>query len=397
MDLGFAVPLAGSWATPANQVLLARRAEELGYASLWTFQRLLYPADVVPGRRPAPAGHPSTAASATRSSPWPSSRPRPSASGSAWPCSTCRGSRRCCWPSRPPAWTPSPAAGWTSGSGSAGPPRSTPPPARRPNQRGARAEEFVACLRACWTDPVVDFHGRFHDVGPAYVDPKPVQRPHPPLLLGGGVDAALRRAGRIADGWISSSGQDLSDIGTAAAVVRGAARDAGRDPAAVRIVCRGVVKIRDGGPRRPPSAHRLVRRGARRPRRARRPRGDRGVRRPQLRPRHRLGRRRPGRLGAAGHRGARGARAMTDDRVHRRALLCAAGCRACSSGTAPGARRCAAASPASARNLPDGRVEVRAGGPGRRGGRGARAGCGTVPPQARVESVEVSDGPGRRG
>jgi len=46
MDLGFAVPQSGSWATPANQVALARRAEQLGYASLWSFQRLLYPADV---------------------------------------------------------------------------------------------------------------------------------------------------------------------------------------------------------------------------------------------------------------------------------------------------------------------------------------------------------------
>ena len=43
MQLGFAVPVSGSWATPANQVEVARRAEELGYASVWTFQRLLFP------------------------------------------------------------------------------------------------------------------------------------------------------------------------------------------------------------------------------------------------------------------------------------------------------------------------------------------------------------------
>jgi len=39
MKLGFALPYAGSWATPENQLLIARRAEELGYASLWTAQR----------------------------------------------------------------------------------------------------------------------------------------------------------------------------------------------------------------------------------------------------------------------------------------------------------------------------------------------------------------------
>jgi len=50
--IGFAVPLAGSWATPDNQVELAQRAEELGYASLWTFQRLLYPADPAASEAP---------------------------------------------------------------------------------------------------------------------------------------------------------------------------------------------------------------------------------------------------------------------------------------------------------------------------------------------------------
>ena len=246
MDLGFAVPQSGSWATPANQVALARRAEQLGYASLWAFQRLLYPADVAsaddPRRWPPVyrsvhdplmtlaflAGQTDRArlGVAVLNMPWFSplllakqAATLDAVSGGRLDLGLGLG-----WAAEEYAATGAPA-----------------------DQRGARAEEFVACLRACWTDPVVDFHGRFHDVGPAYVDPKPVQRPHPPLLLGGGVDAALRRAGRTADGWISSSGQDLREIGAAAAVVRGAAWDAGRDPAAVRIVCRGVVKIRDAG------------------------------------------------------------------------------------------------------------------------------------------------------
>ncbi|HEY3241531.1 MAG TPA: LLM class flavin-dependent oxidoreductase, partial [Acidimicrobiia bacterium] len=45
MQLGFAVPISGSWATPANCLQIARKAEELGYTSLWTFQRLLSPLD----------------------------------------------------------------------------------------------------------------------------------------------------------------------------------------------------------------------------------------------------------------------------------------------------------------------------------------------------------------
>ena len=52
MRLGFAVPVSGSWATPEAQRDLAQQAEELGYHSLWTFQRLLYPDD--PARSPTP-------------------------------------------------------------------------------------------------------------------------------------------------------------------------------------------------------------------------------------------------------------------------------------------------------------------------------------------------------
>ena len=66
------------------------------------------------------------------------------------------------------------------------------------DRRGARAEEFVACLTACFADGVVDFPGEFHEVGPAPVDPKPVQSPRPPVLLGGGAERrpAPGRAGR---------------------------------------------------------------------------------------------------------------------------------------------------------------------------------------------------------
>lgn len=43
MQLGFSLPFAGAWATPHNQITVARRAEELGYSSLWVAQRLLFP------------------------------------------------------------------------------------------------------------------------------------------------------------------------------------------------------------------------------------------------------------------------------------------------------------------------------------------------------------------
>jgi probable F420-dependent oxidoreductase len=120
-------------------------------------------------------------------------------------------------------------------------------------RRGARAEEFVAALRALWTEPVAAYQGEFYRLPPARMAPKPVQQPHPPLLLGGTAKPALRRAGRLADGWISGSTADLTKVGASIEVVREAAREAGRDPDRLRFVCRGPVKVRPGGrPDRPP-------------------------------------------------------------------------------------------------------------------------------------------------
>jgi alkanesulfonate monooxygenase SsuD/methylene tetrahydromethanopterin reductase-like flavin-dependent oxidoreductase (luciferase family) len=112
-------------------------------------------------------------------------------------------------------------------------------------RRGAQTAEYVAALRALWADDPVEFHGEFTDVPPARMLPKPVQRPAPPILLGGSADAALRRVGRIADGWISASRHDLRAISDAIGTIHAAATSAGRDPAALRAVVRGVVGLGD--------------------------------------------------------------------------------------------------------------------------------------------------------
>lgn len=116
------------------------------------------------------------------------------------------------------------------------------------HRRGRRAEEFVDVLRALWQDDVVEHHGEFYQVPPTRMEPKPVQRPHPPILLGGHAPEALRRAGRLADGWVSGSQADLKGIGEAVATVKAAAADAGRDPRSLRFVCRGAVRVRPAMP-----------------------------------------------------------------------------------------------------------------------------------------------------
>jgi alkanesulfonate monooxygenase SsuD/methylene tetrahydromethanopterin reductase-like flavin-dependent oxidoreductase (luciferase family) len=114
-------------------------------------------------------------------------------------------------------------------------------------RRGARMDEYLRCLEALWTQDPVEFAGEFYTVPRSHQGPSPVRRPHPPVLLGGAAAPALRRAGRLAQGWISSGRQDLTRIGTRIETVREGAREAGRDPQAVRIVVRDLAALRAQG------------------------------------------------------------------------------------------------------------------------------------------------------
>jgi probable F420-dependent oxidoreductase len=67
--------------------------------------------------------------------------------------------------------------------------------------RGSRTRECVLALRALWTESEPEFHGRFFDFGPLKFEPKPVQKPHPPIIFGGESPNALRRAAALGDGW----------------------------------------------------------------------------------------------------------------------------------------------------------------------------------------------------
>ncbi len=70
-------------------------------------------------------------------------------------------------------------------------------------ERGARVSEGIDVVRALWRDTPASFQGRFTRFEGVSIDPKPVQRPGPPIWIGGRSDAALVRAGRQGDGWVS--------------------------------------------------------------------------------------------------------------------------------------------------------------------------------------------------
>lgn len=67
--------------------------------------------------------------------------------------------------------------------------------------RGKRIEEQVMLLRRLWTEPLVDFKGKWHTIPDAGINPLPIQQPIP-IWFGGREEPALRRAARLADGWL---------------------------------------------------------------------------------------------------------------------------------------------------------------------------------------------------
>ena len=237
--LGLGLPVSGSWATPGNVAAVARRAEDLGYGSLWTFQRVAVPVDEDYGPQYRSVLDPVVAL----------------AFAAAVTTRARLGTAVVNAPFLAPAILAKQLASvdvlsggrLDVGLGLGWSPHEFAVVGASAERRGARLTEYVACLRALWADDPVEFAGEFYSVPPARMLPKPVQRPAPPVLLGGSAEAALRRAGRIADGWISASRHDLGDITAAIATIRGAAEEAGRDPGAVRIVVRGVVALGDDG------------------------------------------------------------------------------------------------------------------------------------------------------
>jgi probable F420-dependent oxidoreductase len=235
MKIGFGAPVAGAWAGPENLGYFAGRAEELGYHSLWSFHRLLVPADkeaMAPVYRSVldPLGALTFAAAR-------SSRIR-------------LGVAVLNLPFVSPAYLAKQAATLDVLSGGrfdlglgTGWQREEFVASGVPlERRGARAEEYLAALHTLWTDEVSSYEGEFYTIPPSRMAPKPVQKPGPPVLLGGSADAALKRAGRLGSGWISRSATNLTKIHEQIEVVRNAAEEAGKDPDAVRVVVRGVVR-----------------------------------------------------------------------------------------------------------------------------------------------------------
>jgi probable F420-dependent oxidoreductase len=109
-----------------------------------------------------------------------------------------------------------------------------------PATRGRRLDENLAVCRRLWTEDAISHRGEFYEFGPVRFEPKPVQKPHPRIHVGGESEAALRRAARC-DGWY---GLQTTPEGAAAAVrrLRALRREAGREAEGFEVTLGGELR-----------------------------------------------------------------------------------------------------------------------------------------------------------
>jgi probable F420-dependent oxidoreductase len=103
--------------------------------------------------------------------------------------------------------------------------------------RGARADEYLQVLKRIWTDDVVEFRGQFYNIPASKIGPKPVQKPHPPILLGGLSPNTFSRVVNHANGWLPIAGfGPLEQLEQAISGLREASRKANKNPSDIRVV-----------------------------------------------------------------------------------------------------------------------------------------------------------------
>ena len=249
MKIGMMLPHLGSEMSPAAVVEAARRAEALEYDSLWVIERLLYPTNprskypVSPDGSLPPmyaralspietlsyvAAHTSKIALGTGVLVMPLHNPVVLARQLAT-LDVLSGGRLRVGLGQGWSLDEVEAAGETF------------------EGRAARADEFVQVLKAVWTTDPVEHRGRYFTIPRSTLQPKPVQWPHPPIYMAAYAPSALKRVGRLADGWMPS-GVPLAATWQMMEQVREAAWGAGRDPNSVQLVIFAFPAILDQSP-----------------------------------------------------------------------------------------------------------------------------------------------------
>ena len=113
----------------------------------------------------------------------------------------------------------------------------------------ARFNEALALMKACWTEHEINFDGRLWRLQGASMQPKPVQKPHPPVWFGGSAPAGMRRAVRHGDGFMGAGSQTTAQFAQQVKVVREELSAQGREPDTFRIGKRVYVHVEDDAAR----------------------------------------------------------------------------------------------------------------------------------------------------
>jgi probable F420-dependent oxidoreductase len=246
MRIGFGLPNIGPLGSPENIAQVAERAEALGYDSLWTIERLLWPVNpktpypVTPDGR-LPEGY-KYSLDPLDVLTYVAARTRKIALGPSVldipfynPVLLARrlttidilsqGRLRVAM-----------GLGWSQDEMDAA--------GANMKTRGALANEFLQVMKAIWTTNPVKFEGKFFRVPESYINQKPVQKPHPPIYLAAFAPAALKRVATVADGWnpvaIPPAGMQQMF-----ASIQQMAKEAGRDPSKLVLVVRANLHLTD--------------------------------------------------------------------------------------------------------------------------------------------------------
>jgi probable F420-dependent oxidoreductase len=244
MKIGIAVPNIGPVATPDAVKTVAQKAEALGYHSLWTVERLLWP---VNPRLPYPAtpdgslpeeykycldpldtltfaaACTSTIKLGTSVLDIPYYNPVTLARRLTTIDVLSKGRLRAGF-----------GVGWS--------PDEMEAAGADMKVRGARADEFLQVLKAIWTTDPVEFNGRFFSLPKSHIGPKPMQKPHPPIYLAAYTPPAMKRIATMANGW-NPAGIPVEGMRQMFAGIQQMAKEAGRDPSELSMIVRANLYI----------------------------------------------------------------------------------------------------------------------------------------------------------
>jgi len=238
MDFGIDLPVSGPFASPEAIVCMAIEAERLGYAAVWTYERMLYPA----GEQTIPDF------AFYRSGTY---EPLETLSYIAAKTERIKlGTSIITAPFHVPVLlarrfaTLDQLSGGRvlAGLGQGWMEQEFAAANVSMRNRGKKVEEFISAMRAAWGPDPVNYQGRFYQIPLSNNDPKPVQEGGIPILLGTFAQAGIERAARLADGLVLI-GLSVEQIQQTVSSLRTAAVAAGRDPGSLQVVVRVNVPI----------------------------------------------------------------------------------------------------------------------------------------------------------